>query len=182
MTVVKIKKTKDTKMYVIKRRLKFENYGTCLEGTELENTISHLGKNKIDVDIVKKDHKGFIKIIATQRFKIGKHNAFTEEINKIALSSNDNKRLQSIDSIEAYTYATSKGTRPGKENIKCNNTIKRYKKIINFDDVTKEKRTILRNVKKNVIKEHSPNLSDIPDHRNRILIIGGFRSGKKCIA
>ena len=38
------KKTKGTKMYVIKRRLKFENYGTCLEETELDNTISHLKK------------------------------------------------------------------------------------------------------------------------------------------
>ena len=29
-------------------------------------------------------------------------NVFTEEINKIALSSNDDKRMQSIDSIETY--------------------------------------------------------------------------------
>ena len=36
------------------------------------------------------------------------HNVFTEEINKIALRSNDDKRMQSIDSIEAYAYGTSK--------------------------------------------------------------------------
>ena len=35
-----------------------------------------------------------------QRFKSETHNAFTEEINKIALSSNDDKRMQSIDSTE----------------------------------------------------------------------------------
>ena len=35
-------------------------------------------------------------------------NVFTEEINKIALSSNDDKRMQSIDSIETYAYGTSK--------------------------------------------------------------------------
>ena len=35
-----------------------------------------------------------------QRFIIERHNVFTEEINKIALSSNDDKRMQSIDSIE----------------------------------------------------------------------------------
>ena len=35
-----------------------------------------------------------------QRFKSEKYNAFTEEINKIALISNDDKRIQSIDSIE----------------------------------------------------------------------------------
>ena len=34
-----------------------------------------------------------------QRFKSEMHNVFTEEINKIALSSNDDNRMQSIDSI-----------------------------------------------------------------------------------
>ena len=29
---------------------------------------------------------------------------FTEEINKIVLSSNDDVRMQSIDSIETYAY------------------------------------------------------------------------------
>ena len=43
-----------------------------------------------------------------QIHKTEKHNVFTEEINNIALSSNDNKRMQSIDSIETYTYRTSK--------------------------------------------------------------------------
>ena len=33
-----------------------------------------------------------------QRFKGEKHDVFTEEINKIALSSNDDKRMQPIDS------------------------------------------------------------------------------------
>ena len=32
------------------------------------------------------------------------HNAFTEEINNITLSLNDNKRMESIDSIETYPY------------------------------------------------------------------------------
>ena len=43
-----------------------------------------------------------------QRFKSEKHNVFTEEINKIALSSNHDERIQSIDSIETYAYGTSK--------------------------------------------------------------------------
>ena len=43
-----------------------------------------------------------------QRFKSERHNVFTEEINKIALSSNDGKRMQSTDSIETYAYGTSK--------------------------------------------------------------------------
>ena len=36
------------------------------------------------------------------------HNVFTEEINKTALSSNDDKRMQSIDLIETYAHRTSK--------------------------------------------------------------------------
>ena len=36
------------------------------------------------------------------------HDDFTEVINKIALNSNDDKRIQSIDSIETYRYGTSK--------------------------------------------------------------------------
>ena len=43
-----------------------------------------------------------------QRFKSERHNVFTEKINKIALSSNDDKRIQSIDSIETYAYGTTK--------------------------------------------------------------------------
>lgn len=39
--------------------------------------------------------------------------------------------------------------------------------MINFDDITSEN-----------IKEHNPNWSPIPDHPDRILIIGASRSGK----
>ena len=35
-------------------------------------------------------------------------NVFTEEINKIALSSNDDKRMQSIAPIETDAYGRSK--------------------------------------------------------------------------
>ena len=53
---------------------------------------------------------------------------FTEEIKKIAFSLNDDKRMQSIDVIEAYVYKTSKDLISDKEGINCNNIIKRYKK------------------------------------------------------
>ena len=43
-----------------------------------------------------------------QRVKSEWHNVFTEEISKIALNSNDDKRMQSIDSIEIYTHGMSK--------------------------------------------------------------------------
>ena len=54
-------------------------------------------------------------------------NVFTEEINKIAVSSNDDKRMQSIDLIETYPYGMSKVLVSEKEEIKCNNIIKQYK-------------------------------------------------------
>ena len=54
--------------------------------------------------------------------------AFTENINRISLALNDDKRMQSIDSIETYTYGTSKDLVSEKEEIKCSNAIKRYKK------------------------------------------------------
>ena len=39
-----------------------------------------------------------------QRFKSDHHNAYTEQINKIALSSNNDKRLQTFDKITTYLY------------------------------------------------------------------------------
>ena len=44
------------------------------------------------------------------------------------LSSNDDKRMQSIDSIKTYAYGTSKDLVREKEEIKCSNIIKQYKK------------------------------------------------------
>ena len=42
-----------------------------------------------------------------QRFKSDCRNAYTEQINKIALSSNDEKRLQTFDKITTYPYGTN---------------------------------------------------------------------------
>ena len=41
-----------------------------------------------------------------QRFKSDHHEVYTEEVNKIALSSNDDKSLKTFDGIEAYPYGT----------------------------------------------------------------------------
>ena len=38
-------------------------------------------------------------LISQQRFKGKAHNVYTEEVNKIALSSNDDKRLETYDGI-----------------------------------------------------------------------------------
>ena len=43
-----------------------------------------------------------------QRFRRGKQNVFTEKANKIAFSANNDKRIQSINSIETFAYGTSK--------------------------------------------------------------------------
>ena len=76
------KKAKGTKKCVIKRRLMVKNYKDCLFN------------NKI---ILK----------SQQRFKSDHHNVCTEQINKIALSSNDDKRLQTCDKITTYPYRTN---------------------------------------------------------------------------
>ena len=74
------KKDKGTKECVIKGRLTFENYTDCLFNDKI---------------ILK----------SQQRFKSDYHNVYTEQINKIALSSNDDKRLQTFDKIMHLKYA-----------------------------------------------------------------------------
>ena len=42
-----------------------------------------------------------------QRFKSNHYKVYTEEINKIELSSNDDKKLQTSDRIKTYPYGTN---------------------------------------------------------------------------
>ena len=42
-----------------------------------------------------------------QRFRSEHHRVYTEEVNKIALSSNDDKRIQTFDKVTAYPYGTN---------------------------------------------------------------------------
>ena len=42
-----------------------------------------------------------------QRFKSYHHQMYTEEVNKIALSRDDNKRLQKYDRVTKYPYGTT---------------------------------------------------------------------------
>ena len=44
-----------------------------------------------------------------RRFKSESHNVCTEKVNKIALTTNDDKRLQTYDRIKSYPYGTSAG-------------------------------------------------------------------------
>ena len=48
------------------------------------------------------------------------------------LSSNDDKTMQLIDLIETCEYGTSKDIVSKKEEMKCSNLIKRYKKLVSL--------------------------------------------------
>ena len=77
-----VKKSKGTKKCVIKRELMLENYKDSL----LNNKV-------------------ILKL--QQRFKSDHYNEYTEEINEIALNSNDDKRIQTSHRIKTYPYGTN---------------------------------------------------------------------------
>ena len=74
-----MKKAKGTKKCVVKKMLRFEDYKKCLFGNE-------------------------IMLKSQQRFKSENHKVYTENINMIALSSDDNKRIIGSDRITSYPY------------------------------------------------------------------------------
>ena len=96
----------------------------------MENKINYLGKKGIDIVSL----KGIINckkvILKTQRrFKNERHNVFIEEINRIDLSSNDDKRMQLVNSIETCAYGMSKDLIWKNEKLKRITIIKNYKNI-----------------------------------------------------
>ena len=72
-------KAKGTKKCVIKKMIKFNDYKKCLLNDE-------------------------VMLKPQQRFIIKKHDVYTENINKIALSNNDDKRITSSNKITSYPY------------------------------------------------------------------------------
>ena len=97
------KKAKGTKKCIIKKKIKFNDYKKCLFSDEL---------------ILK----------SQQRFISKKHDVYTENVNKIALSNNDDKRIVSSNKISSYPYGyTFKRNRV----IIKMNQCKYYIKIIN---------------------------------------------------
>ena len=76
------KKAKGTKKCVIKRELAFKNYKDSLFNNEI---------------VIKSQH----------RVRSDHHKVYAEEVNKIALSSNDDKRIQTFDRITTYPYGTN---------------------------------------------------------------------------
>ena len=76
------KQSKGTKKCVIKQKLMFQNFKNCLFNNK---TVYR----------------------SQERFKSYNHDVYTEEVNKIALSNNDDKRIQTFDGIETYPYGTN---------------------------------------------------------------------------
>ena len=50
---------------------------------------------------------GEVILKSQQRFKSDHHKVYTEEVNKIALSSDDDKRLQTFNTVTTYPYETN---------------------------------------------------------------------------
>ena len=76
---VELKKAKGTKKCIINKILNFNDYKNCLF-----------------------DNRKVLR--SQQRFKSENHSVYTENINKIALSCNDDKRFVATDGIESYPY------------------------------------------------------------------------------
>ena len=74
-----LKKAKGTKKCVVKKMLRFSDYKNCL-----------FSNGKI--------------LKSQQRFKSENHSVYTENINKIALSCDDDKRIVAVDRILSYPY------------------------------------------------------------------------------
>ena len=67
--------------------------------------------------------------LTQQRLKIEKHNGFTEKISKIAVSLNDDNRIQSIGSVETYLHGPSTDLVSKKEQTKRSNVLQHYKNV-----------------------------------------------------
>ena len=88
------RKAKGTSKCVIKIKKKFEN---CWDTAQLENKTNHLEKDNNDAGF----HKEFKKTEEVNKI-------FTEEVNKIALTSNYDKIIQSIDWMETFAHGLSR--------------------------------------------------------------------------
>ena len=77
---------------MIRRILKFEDYENWLAATQIENKIKQLEKNNPNVNSLRIHKNNRLILKSQQRFKSKKHNVFTEAVNKIALSANNDKK------------------------------------------------------------------------------------------
>ena len=56
--------------------------------------------------------------------------SYTKEVNKIALTANNDTRIQSICSIKIYASGQSKDLTCKNKKIKCDNIVKQYNKLL----------------------------------------------------
>ena len=82
MIILKRKEPRVTERCIIEKEIMFEHYKDCLFN---------------DKTLIK----------SQLRFKSDHHNVYTDGVNKIFLSSNDDKRLQIFDRITTYPYGTN---------------------------------------------------------------------------
>ena len=68
-----------------------------------------------------------LKLKSQKRFRHETQHVFTEEVNKIALSANRDKKKQSINSVETIHMEQEKVYYVTKEKTKYNNMMKQYK-------------------------------------------------------
>ena len=74
-----LKKAKGTKKCVVKKMLRFSDFKNCF-----------FSNGKV--------------LKSQQRFKSDNHSVYTENINKIALSCDNDKRIVAVDGISSYPY------------------------------------------------------------------------------
>ena len=110
------KKAKNTKKCVLKQKLMFQNFKDCLFNNE--NVYR-----------------------SQQRFKSCNHDVCTEEVNKIALSANDDKRLQTFYKITTYPYGTNAFKVCESEMLNDKRIFLWNIKMINFDNYVNESKT-----------------------------------------
>ena len=79
---IEMKKAKDTKKCKVKREITFKN-----------NTDALVNDEEI--------------IRSQQRLRSDHHRVYTEKVSKIALSTNDDKRIQTFDKVTTYPYGTN---------------------------------------------------------------------------
>ena len=105
------KRAKETKKYIIKKDLMVKNYEDCL----------------FNIKIILKSQ---------QVFRSDHRNVYTVKIVKIALSSNDDKRLQIFYRITTYPYgANAFKVCKGEMTIMRNIFVKKYEDCLFYDEI-----------------------------------------------
>ena len=126
------KKAKGTKKCIIKRELMLENYKDSLFNDR-------------------------IILRSQERFRRDHHRVYIEEVNKIALSSNDDKRIQTYDKITTYPYVfmVCKNDMMLKNKVVHNRNSRDKLKMDDYSPMLKNHSKIL----KSDIKTHIDNIS-----------------------